>query len=131
MATSGTITCSGTTFRVRNGTAVLIPALGQDTLTQGFTLDPSWNDQRCNVVVYLQDPNVQPDSSRPVYQGGIAPVMQLSGVAEKRLAAPATELDRLPESVPGYAARASSSNRKPQAASRHDSRRGGSNRLGA
>ena len=66
----------------QNGTDVTIPALGRDTLTQSFTLDTSWNEARCNVVVYLQTPTVQPDSSKPVYQGAIAPVLQLSEISE-------------------------------------------------
>jgi len=65
-----------------NGTAVTIPPLGEDTLSQSFLLDPAWSDQRCNVVVYLQNPVVQPDSSKPVFQGGTVTVLQLSGVKE-------------------------------------------------
>jgi hypothetical protein len=66
----------------QNGTGVTIPPFGRDTVTRSFALDTNWNEERCNVVVYLQTPAVQPDSSKPVYQGAIAPVHQPSGISE-------------------------------------------------
>jgi hypothetical protein len=64
------------------GTIIEIPALGRDTLVQDFVLDPSWNEARCNLVVYLQATDTQPDSSRPAYNAATAPVLQFSGIAQ-------------------------------------------------
>ncbi|MEO0080668.1 MAG: Omp28-related outer membrane protein [candidate division WOR-3 bacterium] len=69
-----------------NGTPVSIPAGGVDTLVMPFALDPSWNENRCNVVVYLQGP-VQTDSTRPTYNGATVEVMSLVGLAEPRVPA--------------------------------------------
>jgi hypothetical protein len=86
----------------QNGTMVTIPALGQDTLTMSFVLDTSWDAARCNVVVYLQNPTLQPDSSKPVLQGGIVPVMQLSAVRdERRVGTAAQELTVFPNPCHG------------------------------
>jgi len=65
-----------------NGTLVTIPASGADTLTIPYALDPGWNQDRCNVVVYVHKTDVQPDSSRPVYNGAIVKVMTMTGTAE-------------------------------------------------
>lgn len=66
----------------QTGTIVEIPALGRDTLVQDFVLDPAWNEARCNIVVYLQATQIQPDSSRPAYNAASAPVLQFSGIAK-------------------------------------------------
>ena len=68
----------------QNGTSVTIPENGQDTLVQSFTLDSGWNLDRCNMVVYLQNPTVQPDSSKPMYQGALIPIAQLTGISEEK-----------------------------------------------
>jgi hypothetical protein len=65
------------------GTSVTIPAGGCDTLRQDFTIAGGWNEQKCNVVVYLQNPTTQPDSTKPVYNGGRIPLMLLSGIAAR------------------------------------------------
>jgi hypothetical protein len=66
----------------QNGTAVTVPALGRDTFVTDFTLDPSWNEVKCNIVVFLQNPTVQPDSTKPVYNGAQVPVMLFTGASE-------------------------------------------------
>lgn len=68
----------------QNGTSVTIPGNGQDTLVQSFTLDSGWNVDRCNMVVYLQDPTVQPDSSKITYQGATIPIARLTGISEEK-----------------------------------------------
>ncbi len=65
----------------QNGTPVSVPAGGADTLSMPFALDPAWNENRCNVLVYLQGA-LQPDSTRPTYNAGITPVLSLVGVSE-------------------------------------------------
>jgi len=64
------------------GTSVTIPASGADTLTQDFTIQPGWDEERCKIIVYLQNTTMQADSSEPIYQGGKIPLLTLTGVAE-------------------------------------------------
>jgi hypothetical protein len=66
----------------QNGTAVTVPANGRDTLALDFTIGTGWNDARCQALVYFQNPSVQPDSSKPVYDGSSTPVLLLTGVKE-------------------------------------------------
>lgn len=66
----------------QNGTPVSIPGNGRDTLVVPFALAPGWNENRCNVVVYIQNPTTQPDSTKPVYNAGRAKVMSLVGINE-------------------------------------------------
>lgn len=68
----------------QNGTSVTIPENGQDTLTQSFTLDSGWNVEKCNMVVYLQDPTIQPDSSKITFQGATIKIAQLTGISEEK-----------------------------------------------
>ncbi len=65
------------------GTQVMIPAGGVDTLVIGYTIDQNWDQEQCKVVVFLQSPDVKPDSTRPAYQGGEVRVMELVGVKEQ------------------------------------------------
>lgn len=67
-----------------NGTTVALAPGGSDTVLQSFTLEDSWDAARCNIVVYLQGTELQPDSSLTVHQGGIAPVLSFSGAVEPR-----------------------------------------------
>ncbi|MFO7674971.1 MAG: Omp28-related outer membrane protein [bacterium] len=66
------------------GTSVTVPAMGADTAYQPFTIESDWVEANCNLVVFLQNPTQQSDSSRPVYQGGIVKLLELTGVAEGR-----------------------------------------------
>ena len=66
----------------QNGTPLTLPALGRETLVTDFTLDLAWNETRCNIVVFYQDPVVQPDSTKPVYNGAQSSVGLFTSVAE-------------------------------------------------
>lgn len=65
-----------------SGAPVTVPAMGADTLVQPFTIEGSWVERNCHLVAFLQNPTVQADSSRPVYQGATVPLLSLVGVAE-------------------------------------------------
>jgi hypothetical protein len=70
----------------QNGTAVSIPSGGYDTVTVSYTLLPAWRESFVKVVAYVQSTTTVPsDSSRPVYQGGSAPVLSFVGIAEPRV----------------------------------------------
>ncbi len=65
-----------------NGTPVTVPAGGADTAFQHFTIDPSYVEARCRIVVYLQDMTVHPDSTMPIYQGLQTNLLDFTGVEE-------------------------------------------------
>ncbi|HDQ98801.1 MAG TPA: hypothetical protein ENN51_00740 [candidate division WOR-3 bacterium] len=66
-----------------SGTSVTIPAMTTDTVIQNFAIESGWVEERCNLVAYLQTPDVQPDSSRPIHQGAIIRLLELTGIAER------------------------------------------------
>jgi hypothetical protein len=66
------------------GTSVTIPAMGTETFYQAFTIESGWDEARCNLIAFLQNPTQQPDSSRPVYQGGTVKLLELTGIEEER-----------------------------------------------
>ncbi len=66
------------------GTPVSVPSGGYDTVTLSYTIGAGWVERMCALVTYVQGP-LQPDSSRPVYQGGVAPLLSFVGVAEPRI----------------------------------------------
>lgn len=74
-----------------HGTPVTVPGMGSDTLVVPYYIDPAWNDGFCKVVVFLQSTEVQPDSTRPVYQGGEVEVLALTGAGERPQPRPALE----------------------------------------
>lgn len=82
-----------------NGTGVTIPALGADTFVQPFTIESNWIEDHCNLIALLQEPTQQPDSSRPVLQGGTIPLLTLTGAAEPPAPRPALEVSAGPNPV--------------------------------
>ena len=67
-----------------SGTEVFLAPGGSDTVEQPFALEDTWDAAKCNIVAYLQGTVLQPDSSLPVLQGGIAPILELSAAAEPK-----------------------------------------------
>jgi hypothetical protein len=72
-----------------NGTPVVLVPEGTDTVSVGFSVDTSYNEQRCKLVAWLQNMTLQPDSSMPCLQGSSADLLSfVTGVKEgKPLAA--------------------------------------------
>jgi hypothetical protein len=68
----------------QNGTAVLVPSGGYDTVALNYTINAAWVERMCAVITYVQGPQ-QADSSRPCYQGGSAPLLSFTGVKEPRV----------------------------------------------
>jgi hypothetical protein len=68
----------------QTGASITIPAGGADTLSEDFAVQDTWSTEKCNIVVFLQDSTVQPDSSKITLQAAIAPVLKwANGVAEQ------------------------------------------------
>jgi len=70
------------------GTPVTIPAGGYDTAFQAFTIDTSWVEARCKLVVWLQNMTVQPDSTMPCYQGVQSFLLDFTAVEEPKTPSP-------------------------------------------
>jgi hypothetical protein len=70
------------------GTPVVLAPGGYDTAYQHFTIDTSWVDAKCNVVVWLQNMTVQPDSTMPCYQGVESRLLDFTSVGEPRPTVP-------------------------------------------
>lgn len=66
------------------GTLVSIPAGDSVTVTYPFTIQTSWDENRCDIITFIQDTQFQADSTKEVWQGGIKPVMELVGVEEDK-----------------------------------------------
>ena len=67
------------------GTAVTLPAGGRDTVTVAYELQPGWVADRVELVVYLQNMSLQPDSALPCYQALTGNALDfVPGVAESK-----------------------------------------------
>ena len=65
-----------------SGTPVTLPAGGYDTVTVSYALQPSWVEERVNLVVYLQNL-----TTKSCYQGSVDNLLNLTGVEESKLLA--------------------------------------------
>ncbi len=68
----------------QNGQSVSIPAGDSVTVTYPFTIQTGWDENRCDIITFIQDTQFQADSTKEVWQGGIKPVMELVGVEEDK-----------------------------------------------
>ncbi|MFO7650694.1 MAG: FlgD immunoglobulin-like domain containing protein [bacterium] len=65
------------------GTPVTLAPGATDTVLVPFALDSTYRVEFCDLVVWLQNMTVQPDSSMPCWQGASANVLDYVGVAEE------------------------------------------------
>ncbi len=66
-----------------NGELVTIPGGQTITRYRDFVLSTDWNPARCQVVVFIQDDYMQPDSNKFVYQGGMKKISEFAATAEE------------------------------------------------
>lgn len=66
-----------------NGEVVSIPGGDSLILSRPFTIDPSWNESKCQIVTWIQDDYMQPDTVKEIWQGGLTDLSALS-VTEKK-----------------------------------------------
>lgn len=64
-----------------SGTAVTIPAGDSVTVTRAFVTSPSWVDANLNLLAWIQNDNMQPDSTKEIWQSATVKLVEL-GVAE-------------------------------------------------
>jgi hypothetical protein len=65
-----------------NGEIITVPALGSISRIRDFTISTNWDADRCKIVAFLQDDNLQPDSTKEIYQGGMIKINELSAIKE-------------------------------------------------
>ncbi|MEO0100733.1 MAG: Omp28-related outer membrane protein [candidate division WOR-3 bacterium] len=65
-----------------NGEVVTIPGGQTITRYRDYTLSTDWNPSRCEVVVFIQDDYMQPDSNKFVYQGAKKKINEFVAVEE-------------------------------------------------
>lgn len=68
-----------------NGQTLTIPAGDSVTTSNGFTIQSDWNANRCQILTWLQNDNMLPDSTKPIYQGAIKKVSDLVAVEESSI----------------------------------------------
>jgi len=60
------------------GESVSIPAGESLTVSQEFTIAPTWNTEKLNFVAWIQDASMLPDSTIEIWQGGQLPFAELT-----------------------------------------------------
>jgi hypothetical protein len=65
-----------------NGEVVTIPGGQTITRYRDYTLSTDWNPDRCEVIVFIQDDYMQPDSNKFVYQGAKKKIREFTAITE-------------------------------------------------
>ena len=67
------------------GSSVSIASRDSVTVSYPFTISSSWNDKKCEIVTFIQNPVMTNDSNKPIWQGAKVRVYQLpyNGVEEQ------------------------------------------------
>jgi len=66
----------------QNGQTITIPPADSITLNRNFTIQSAWPSNRCQILTWLQNDNLTPDSTKPMYQGAIKKVAELVAIDE-------------------------------------------------
>jgi hypothetical protein len=69
----------------QNGENVTIPASDSVLINREFMIGSGWNANRCRILTWLQSDNMLPDSTKPIYQGGMKKVSDLVAVDESSI----------------------------------------------
>ncbi len=65
-----------------NGEVVSIPAGDSLILSRPFQIEPTWDETMCEIVSFIQDDSLQPDTIKEVWQGALIKVSELTGLME-------------------------------------------------
>jgi hypothetical protein len=71
-----------------NGSMITIDPGDSLTLTEQFVIDSTWVERSCRIVAWFQNDSAYADSTREVWQGSVATIGELIGVAENRMMIP-------------------------------------------
>jgi hypothetical protein len=75
----------------QNGQMVSIPAGDSVTVSQPFTIQAGWNEDKCDIVTWIQNDVMQTDSTKEIWQGGYTKVTDLIGIEEENFDVIATK----------------------------------------
>jgi hypothetical protein len=64
-----------------NGQVVTIPAGDSVTVTQSFTIQSTWVEEKCTILAWIQDDNYI-SQRKEIWQGAMKPLMEFVGVKE-------------------------------------------------
>jgi len=65
----------------QNGQTVSIPAGNSVTVSQPFTIQSGWNVDKCEIVTWIQNDVMQPDTTKEIWQAGMIKVTNI-GIKE-------------------------------------------------
>ncbi|MCS7249746.1 MAG: Omp28-related outer membrane protein [candidate division WOR-3 bacterium] len=65
-----------------NGEVITVPARGSISRSRNFTIASDWNSDKCKIIAFLQSDNLQPDSTKEIYQGGMIKIREMTAVNE-------------------------------------------------
>ncbi len=65
------------------GEAVSIPAGDSVTVDRALSFNPAWNRTKCDIVAWVQNDNMQADSTKEIWQGCMFKVTDLTNVDEQ------------------------------------------------
>ncbi len=68
----------------QGGEIVEIPAGDSVTVDQPFSFDQDWERYKCEIVTWIQDDNMQADSTKEILQGGILKATALTNIEEEK-----------------------------------------------
>ncbi len=66
-----------------NGEVVIIPPGDSITLNRSFTIDPTWDEEKCEIVTWIQDDYMQPDTTKEIWQGSLTKLLELTGIEKE------------------------------------------------
>lgn len=66
-----------------NGEVVSIPAGDSLILSRAFTIDAGWDESMIELVSWIQDDYMQPDTIKEIWQGALIKLSELTGIAEE------------------------------------------------
>ncbi len=81
-----------------NGEIVAIPANDSVTISRAFTIQSVWNANKCNIITWIQNDQLQADSTKEIWQGGFKRVSDLVVGMEEACSANAShrEISQMP-----------------------------------
>jgi len=66
-----------------SGVTVSIPPNDSVTITMPFTTHPNWNKSHCKIKTWIQNDEMQPDSTKEIWQGAMVNLLEL-GIKEEQ-----------------------------------------------
>lgn len=71
-----------------NGVIITINPGDSVTVSQPFIIDTNWVERSCRIAAWFQNDSAYADSTREIWQGGVATIGELIGVNENKVVIP-------------------------------------------